>query len=459
MNLQITTINPFTEAQIKNYSYMTEAEAMAVVEASHKAFLKWRGSSYAERAEILKNIAKELRSSREELAQLLTDEVGKLIKDSRDEVDLVAVLVEYAASEGERVLKNLERPIGNNTGTGIIAFAPTGVIYGIQPWNFPAYQVVRYTMVNLMIGNGVVLKHAENCTGSGLMLKEIFERAGLPKDLFGVLIIPFDVSDKVIAHDYVRGVTMTGSDRAGRQISMKAAEHVKKSVLELGSNDAYMVFDDADMDLVIPTCVAARIYNNGQTCVNAKRFVVTEKRHSEFVERFVDEMKKIGMGDPNSPETKLGPLARKDLRDKLAAQVKESVDKGAKVLCGGEVPNLTGWFYPSTVLTDVAPGQPAYHDELFGPVAAVIKAKDDEDALRIANDSRYGLGGGIFSKNSKRAVELAAKYFDTGMISINSYNIAQPNMPFGGTKNSGYGREHGEFGFTEFANIKSIYVR
>jgi succinate-semialdehyde dehydrogenase/glutarate-semialdehyde dehydrogenase len=234
---------------------------------------------------------------------------------------------------------------------------------------------------------------------------------------------------------------------------------LKKSVLELGSNDAYLVLDDADLDLAVESCVAGRIYNNGETCVNAKRFIVTEKNYDAFVERFSEKMGAIETGDPSDETTKLGPMARIDLRDELAEQVKDSVAKGARVLCGGEVPDGPGAFYPATVLVDVAPGQPAYDDELFGPVASVIKAKDDEDAMRIANDSRYGLGGGIFSKDEDYARKLAATYFDTGMVCVNGFNVAIPNMPFGGVKDSGYGREHGGFGMKEFVNAKSVYMK
>jgi succinate-semialdehyde dehydrogenase/glutarate-semialdehyde dehydrogenase len=290
------------------------------------------------------------------------------------------------------------------------------------------------------------------------MLRDIFERAGLPKGLFGVLLITHDQSDKVIEHKLVRGVTLTGSDKVGRTVAQKAASVTKKTVLELGSNDAYMVFDDADLDLAIKTCVQGRLFNNGQTCVNAKRFIVTEKNYDAFVEGYAAAFMNIKIGDPNQDETELGPLVSLAQRDTVHEQVEQSVAKGAKIVAGGVIPDRIGWFYPATALVDVAPGQPAYDDEIFGPVASIIKAKDDEDAMRIANDSRYGLGGGIFSKDVDRAIKMASTHFDTGMVHINSYNIAIPNMPFGGVKNSGYGREHGEVGLKEFVNIKSITI-
>ncbi|MCF7726603.1 aldehyde dehydrogenase family protein [Sulfitobacter sp. M220] len=456
MTGQITTINPATEQTLETYTLMTNDEARDAVRGCHDAFLDWRLKSTKDRAEIIRAIGKELSNSKEDFAQLMTREVGKLIGDSRDEIDLCVQICNFTADHGPDALADEERDIPG--GTGVVHYAPLGVIYGIQPWNFPCYQVVRYAISNLMTGNGVLLKHAENCTGSGLFLRDLMERAGLPKNLFTVLLIDHDQSDLVIENDLVRGVTLTGSDTAGRTVAQKAAEQLKKSVLELGSNDAYIVLDDADIDLAVDTCVTARIYNNGQTCVNGKRFIVTAKNYDAFVEGYTQKMKAIKMGDPTDADIGLGPMARNDLRDKLAEQVAESIKKGARAVVGGETPDRKGAYYPATVLVDVKPGQPAYGDELFGPVASVIRAENDEDAMRIANDSRYGLGGGIFSRDEARARKLASEQFDTGMITLNGYNIALPNMPFGGVKNSGYGREHGGFGMKEFVNAKSIYM-
>ena len=456
MTSTLKTINPATDEPIKSYETMSDEEMRAAIDLCHGAFEKWKLVSLEERAKVIKAIGQALRDNKEDFAQLMTREVGKLINDSRDEIELCAAICDFTAETGPKELADEERDIPG--GTGVVTYAPVGVIYGIQPWNFPCYQAVRYTVANLMAGNGVMLKHAESCTGSGLFLRDVMKQAGLPEHLFTILLIDHDQSDKVIAHRHVRGVTLTGSDGAGRIVAEQAAKHLKKTVLELGSNDAYVVLDDADLDLAVKTCVAGRIYNNGETCVAAKRFIVTEKNYDAFVERFTEKMKAIATGAPTDENTKLGPMARTDLRDTLAEQVEESVAKGARVLCGGEVPAGKGAYYPATVLVDVQPGQPAYDDELFGPVASIIKAKDDEDAMRIANDSRYGLGGGIFSKDTKRARKLAAQHFDTGMVCINKYNVALPNMPFGGVKDSGYGREHGGFGMKEFVNAKSLYM-
>ena len=452
----IQTINPLTEEVLQTYPIMTDAEANDVVRKSHEAHLEWRLKSLEERAKIIGAIGEQLRKDKDAFAQLMTDEVGKLLGGSKQEIDLCAGICDYTAKNGPDMLADEEREL--QQGRGIVTHSPMGVIYGIQPWNFPCYQAVRYSISSLMVGNGVLLKHSENCTGSALKLKEIYEAAGLPKDLFGVLLITHDQSDKIIEHDLVRGVTLTGSDKAGRTVAQKAASVTKKTVLELGSNDAYMIFDDADLDKAIKTCVQGRLFNNGQTCVNAKRFIVTEKNYDAFVKGYAEAFAAIEMGDPTQDGTKLGPLVSKSQRDQVHKQVEASIDKGARLVAGGTVPDRTGWFYPATALADVTPGQPAYDDEIFGPVASIIKAKDDKDAMRIANDSRYGLGGGIFSKDEARAIKMASDYFDTGMVNINTYAIAQPNMPFGGVKDSGYGREHGEVGLKEFANVKSITI-
>ncbi|MCF7748070.1 aldehyde dehydrogenase family protein [Sulfitobacter sp. M39] len=455
---KITTINPATEEEIQSYDLMSEAEAIQRVEACHDAHLEWRKLSHKERAPYLTKIAAKLRENADELAALMTRETGKLLKDGKTEVEICAAIFEYTAKNGPDVLADEERTHGADGKRGVVTYQPIGVIYSIQPWNFPLYQPTRVLAANLMTGNGCVLKHASICTGSGLRLRELCIEAGLPEDLFQVILIDHDTSDKLIEHPKVRGVTMTGSDGAGRHIGSVAAKSLKKTVLELGSNDAYLVLEDADIETAVKFSVMGRLYNNGETCVSAKRFIVADKVHDAFVDAFVTEMKKINMGDPTDENVQLGPLSSQDQFETVRDQVKESVDKGAKVLCGGEVPDRTGAYYPATVLSDLKPGMPAFDDEIFGPVASIIRAKDDEDAMRLANDSRYGLGGGIFSKDEDRALKLAKEHFDTGMIRINSFGAADPNMPFGGVKDSGYGREHGGFGMKEFANAKAIFL-
>jgi succinate-semialdehyde dehydrogenase/glutarate-semialdehyde dehydrogenase len=455
---KITTINPATEETIETYDMMSEGEALERVEACHAAFLEWRKLSPKERAPYLNKIAEKLREHADELAELMTKETGKLLKDGKTEVELCAGIFEYSAQQGPDALADEERTHGPKGKRGVVTYQPIGVIYSIQPWNFPVYQPVRVLAANLIAGNGCVLKHASICTGSALRLRELCIEAGLPEDLFQVVVIGHDISDKLIEHDLVRGVTMTGSDGAGSHIGATAAKSLKKSVLELGSNDAYLVLEDADVEKAVKFSVMGRLYNNGETCVSAKRFIVTDRVYDVFVDAFVSAMQNIKMGDPTDDDTQLGPLSSQDQFDTVKKQVEESVSKGATVLCGGEVPDRKGAYYPATVLADLKPGMPAYDDEIFGPVASIIRAKDDEDAMRLANESRYGLGGGIFSEDEEKALKLARDHFDTGMVRINSFGAADPNMPFGGVKNSGYGREHGGFGMKEFVNAKAIFL-
>lgn len=453
----LITINPATGEELQRYDYMSDAEMRSAIEACHQAFLKWRLVEPEDRAKIIRAVGRKLQDYKQELGDLMTREMGKVRAQGDQEVGLCTAICEYTADNGPAELKPEERDIQNGK-RGLVVYSPIGVIYGIQPWNFPAYQVVRYSIANLMAGNGVLLKHAESVTGSGKLLEKIYREAGVPEDLFKVLTITHDQSDEVIANELVRGVTLTGSPAAGSIIAEKAGKKLKKTVLELGSNDAYIVLEDADIEKAVRQCVTGRVYNNGETCVAAKRFIVVDAVYEQFRDAFVKAMSGVRHGDPMNGDADIGPMAREDLRDDLHEQVRKSVEKGAKIACGGEMPDGEGFFYPATVLEDVKPGQPAYDDELFGPVASLIRASDADDAMRIANDSRFGLGGGIFSKDVERATELASKHFDTGMVFINGFGLATPNMPFGGVKDSGYGREHGGFGMHEFVNAKAVMV-
>ena len=453
----ITTVNPATGEDIKEYNYMSNDEVNNIVEASHQAFLEWRKTSHEERAKVINSIGETLMKYKEELSRLMTEERGKLYSQSLQEIDLCKAICDYTAEKGVAALADDERDI-EGLKKGIVTYQPIGVIYGMQPWNFPAYQVFRYTIANLMAGNSILLKHAANVTGSGLLIEKIFHESDLPNDLFRTILIDHDQSEKLIGNDKVRGVTLTGSDGAGSIVGQQAAKAIKKAVLELGSNDAFIVLEDADLELAVQTCTLARLINNGETCVAAKRFIVVDSLYDEFRKRIVEEFASKKSGDPMDDSSDLGPLARKDLQEKLHAQVEESVSKGATISVGGKLPEGKGSFYPATILENVEKGQPAYDDELFGPVASLIRAKDQDDALRIANDSRYGLGGAIFSKDEDKAIRLANEEFDTGMVYINGYGLANPALPFGGVKNSGHGREHGGFGIKEFVNIKGVHV-
>lgn len=451
------TINPVTETPLNRYELLNDFQLSESIENCHKAQCDWKLKPLEERAKIIKNIGETLLKEKANLARLMTEEMGKLLSQSEEEIELCAAICTWTAENGPNILADEARDIDDEK-RGIITYSPVGVIYGIQPWNYPSYQVVRYSISNLMAGNGVLLKHAQNVTGTGKLLEDIYEQAGLPKGLFKALIISHEQSDTVITNDRVRGVTLTGSSAAGRQIAQKSAAVLKKTVLELGSNDAFIVLDDADIEQAVEICVAGRIYNNGETCIAAKRFIIVESVYEAFKDAYVKAMSNLSMGDPMKDNVDLGPMARKDLRDDLHKQVENSVKAGAILLCGGEVPDRKGYFYPATVLENVLPGQPAYEDELFGPVASLIKADNAKDALRIANNSRFGLGGGIITQDEAAAIELAKNYFDTGMVFINTFGLAVPNMPFGGVKNSGYGNEHGGFGMKEFVNAKSLIL-
>lgn len=456
MSGTITTINPYTEQPIKDYTLLDQDAAQQAVDNADKCFQSWKLVSIEERAQYALKLAQVLESHQQQLAQLMTDEMGKVRAQGLQEVQLCAAICRYTAQQASKVLADEARDMDN--GRAIVSYQPIGVILGIQPWNFPLYQVIRYSIANLVAGNTTVLKHASNVFGMAEKIEAMFIEAGFPKHCYQSLLIDGDTASSLIDHPKVQGVSFTGSDEVGKAVAAEAGKLAKKTILELGSNDAYLILDDADIELAVKTCVQGRIINNGETCVAAKRFIVTEKNYDAFKQAFSTAMSGLKMGDPNAEDTDIGPLARADLRDKLHQQVTESVEAGATVVCGCEIPEQTGFFYPPSILENVSPQMPAYDDELFGPVAALIRAKDDVQAMQIANDSRYGLGGGIFSANVQRAVELAKKHFDTGMVNINGYSLAQPNLPFGGVKDSGYGREHGGFGLREFVNVKLIMI-
>lgn len=456
MSDKVQTINPATEQCLADYTLMTEAEANEAVDNAHHAFLSWKKTSFENRAALLNTLAELMESKADDIVDMMVKEMGKVAAQGYQEVELCAAICRYTAGHGASVLDDENRVYDG--GSAIITYQPIGVILGIQPWNFPLYQVIRYSAANVMAGNTTVMKHAKNVFGMARMIQTMYEQAGFPKNVYQSLLIEGKTASALIKHDKVRGVTFTGSDGVGKSVAETAASLAKKTVLELGSNDAFVVLSDADIDTAVEACVKGRIVNNGETCVAAKRFIIVDEVYDEFTSKFTETFKGLKVGDPAADDTDLGPMAREDLRDKLHDQVEKSVENGARLLLGGEVPQTTGWFYPVTILADIKPGMPAYDDELFGPVASFIRAKDDADAMRIANDSRYGLGGGIFTTDKEKAIRLAREEFDTGMVNINGYSLAQPDLPFGGVKDSGYGREHGGFGMREFVNEKTIYI-
>jgi len=452
----LTSINPATEEQIAEYEEHSKEEVYEIIRLNEQAFQEWQSYSFEDRSELLKKAGKILRNQKREFAELMTREMGKPISGAEAEVEKCAWVCDYYAENGESFLK--DQIIETDAQKSFVTFQPLGTVLSVMPWNFPFWQVFRFAVPGLMAGNGGLLKHASNVTGCALAIEEIFKEAGFPENLFRTLKISSKKVAGVIENPIVKAVTLTGSVPAGKAVAEKAGAELKKTVLELGGSDPYLILDDADLSKAVPTCVNSRLINNGQSCIAAKRFIVVESRYEEFEKKFVNEMKKKTMGDPMNPEYDLGPQARNDLRDELHDQVQRSLDKGAKCLLGGQIPDRTGAWYPPTILSDVKPGMAAYEEELFGPVAAIIKAKDEEDAIRIANDSVFGLGAAVFTEDVARGEEIASKRLKAGNCFVNSLVKSDPRLPFGGIQESGYGRELSHFGIKEFVNIKTVYI-
>jgi succinate-semialdehyde dehydrogenase / glutarate-semialdehyde dehydrogenase len=453
--MAIAAINPATNQTIKTYTEMTPDEVAGVIAQSHATWLKWRSVPFSSRAPLMQRAAEILRARKDELAHLMTAEMGKPLKQGVAEAEKCAWVCDYYADNAEAHLA--DQVIATDASRSYVAFEPIGVVLAVMPWNFPLWQVYRFAAPALMAGNVGVLKHASNVPGCALVIEEIFRQAGFPDGAFRTLLIGNQQVEAVIRHPLVRAVTLTGSTPAGRAVASQAGSVLKKTVLELGGSDPYIVLEDADMPHAVQTCVNSRLINSGESCIAAKRFIVVESVLAEFTSRFVALMKAKKTGDPLAPDTDVGPLARGDLRDSLHAQVVASVQHGATLLLGGEIPAGDGAYYPPTVLADVKPGMPAYDEETFGPVAAIISARDEDDAVRIANDTIFGLGAAVFTRDLARG-DRVARRLAAGSTFVNGAVASDPRLPFGGIKESGYGRELGSFGIREFVNIKTVYV-
>jgi succinate-semialdehyde dehydrogenase / glutarate-semialdehyde dehydrogenase len=453
--MPITSVNPATGKPIKAYDEHTPDQVKQIIQETHETWRSWRATPFGQRAALMIRAAGILRDRKTEFARLMAEEMGKPLKQGIAESEKSAWGCEYYAENAERHLA--QEQVETDSTKSYVAFDPLGIVLAVMPWNFPFWQVFRFAAPALMAGNAGVLKHASNVPGCALAIEEIFVQAGFPKHVFRTLLIGSKQVQAVIEHPLVRAVTLTGSTPAGQAVAAQAGAVLKKTVLELGGSDAYLVLEDADLDLAAQTCVNSRLLNSGQSCINAKRFVVVAPVLSEFTERYVAIMKTKKMGDPLADDTDVGPQARLELRDDLHKQVKDSVSLGAKVVLGGEVPEGEGAYYPPTVLTDVRPGMAAYEEELFGPVASIIAARDEQDAIRIANDSRFGLGTAVFTRDVERGQRIARE-LEAGSTFVNGLVASDPRLPFGGIKMSGYGRELGAFGIREFMNIKTIVV-
>ncbi|QQR89595.1 MAG: NAD-dependent succinate-semialdehyde dehydrogenase [Myxococcales bacterium] len=449
-------INPSNGRSLREARSMSLKEAGDIANECARSAQHWASKSVNVRAECFDSLATVLRSSANDYAELMAVEMGKAVVEGRAEIEKCANCCEYYAANAQQMLN--ERPIASDATKSYVAFEPLGVILAIMPWNFPFWQVFRCAAPALMAGNAMILKHASNVPGCAEAIEDAFVKAGFPKKVLSNVYLNNEDTEALIDEPSVAAVTLTGSTRAGRAVAARAGAALKKCVLELGGSDPYVVLADADIELASKTCVKSRFINAGQSCIAAKRFIVEKRVLEEFQAQVLKHMQAVRVGSPLDEDTDIGPMARMDLRDELYSQVQDSIKKGAKLLLGGEVPDKPGAWFPPTVLGNVGTGMPAYHEELFGPVASIIEAQDQDDALRIANDTNYGLGAAIFSKDSEKAERLAKKSLQAGSCFVNTFVRSDSRLPFGGIKHSGHGRELSEFGIHEFTNIKTVFV-
>jgi succinate-semialdehyde dehydrogenase/glutarate-semialdehyde dehydrogenase len=454
--MPLQSINPDTGRLLKIYDVQSQAQAEAALEKTWQAFLSWRQSRFSERRGLLLKVAQILEKEKKDLARLMSEEMGKPVLQAKAEIEKCALVCQYYAENAERILAPEEVNIGEKA--SYVRFDPLGPILAVMPWNFPFWQVFRFAAPALMAGNVCLLKHSSNVPGCAQAIGDIFRQAGFPGHVFTVLSIGSDRVETLIAHPAVCAVTLTGSEQAGRQVAEQAGRNLKKVVLELGGSDPFIVLADAPMESCLVTAVNARMINNGQSCIAAKRFIVEAKILERFSGAFVAAVATLKVGDPLDESNDLGPLARADLVDELERQVQESVRRGARILTGGKrLSDRPGFYFQPTVLADVQPGMPAYDEELFGPVAALISARDADDAVRIANDTLFGLGASIWTRDLAQAEKMAAD-IEAGMVFVNGLVRSDPRLPFGGIKRSGFGRELSHYGIKEFVNIKTVVI-
>ena len=454
---KLQTVNPATGELGRSYDPHSLDEARAAAAAAHGAYLDWRRTSFADRSAVIRKAAEILRERKGEFARLMTEEMGKALDDGRAEIEKCAVHCDWFAGHAAKYLA--DEPVELEGGEAFVTFNPLGVVLAVMPWNFPFWQVFRFAAPALMAGNGALLKHASNVPGCALAIEEVLHQAGVPRNLFRTLLLPSRDVEALIEDDHIAAVTLTGSVAAGRAVAAAAGSVLKKCVLELGGSDAYLVLEDADLQAAARVAATARMVNGGQSCIAGKRFIVVRQILEPFEKALADAMRAYEMGDPRREGTRLGPMQSEHARDEIHRQVTESVRKGARLLLGGKIPDRPGAWYPATVLTNVLPGQPAHGEEVFGPVAAIIAADDEGDAIRIANASEFGLGSGVLTSDLRRGRRIAAEELEAGSSFVNDNVRSDPRAPFGGVKHSGYGRECSAFGIREFANIKTVHVK
>ncbi|MCC9642792.1 NAD-dependent succinate-semialdehyde dehydrogenase [Rhodopirellula sp. JC740] len=453
--MSIVSVNPANNQTIREYEPLHKEAAMDAIEKAHKAFGSWRKTSFDERKRCLLKFAKLLREDADEFARTITLDMGKRISESKYEIDYCADIAEFYANGAEEFLA--DQPMERVDANAYLHLEPIGVLMGVMPWNFPFYQVVRFATPNIMAGNTVMVKHASNVPQCAAAIEELFEECGLPDGVYQNLFIPSEFVDPIVADSRVQGVSLTGSEPAGRAVAASAGKNLKRSVLELGGNDPFIVLDDADMDLVLEQAVKGRMVNAGQSCVASKRFIVLESVADTFVDGLKKQFQELKLGDPMDEETTLAPLSTEDAAKKLLVQVQSSIDAGAKVILGGDRPDRDGAFFNPTILTEVTPDMPTFDQELFGPVATVYIVPDEQAAIELANDSSYGLGGSVYTRDVERGRRVAEQ-IETGMMFLNQPTNSQAELPFGGIKNSGYGRELSHLGILEFVNKKLIHL-
>lgn len=452
-----TAINPATGETVAEYPPTTTADMRAALRAADKAWQSWRRTTFPERARLMAVAGRLLRDRAHRYGRLMALEMGKPIAGGRAEAEKCATACDYYAENAERFLA--DEMIATDASRSYVHHEPIGAVLAIMPWNFPFWQVLRFAAPTLMAGNVALLKHAANVPGCGIAIEELFRDAGFPPGVFQNLLIDHVQLRAAIRHPAVRAVTLTGSTAAGRAIAKQAGDRLKKTVLELGGSDPYLILEDADLELAVEACVTSRLINSGQSCIAAKRFVVVDAVRTDFEERFVARMARAKMGDPLDELNVVGPQARRDLRDTLHAQVEQSTAKGARCLVGGAIPSGPGAFYPPTVLTDVAKGMAAHDEELFGPVAAIIPVRNERAAIKVANDTSFGLGAAVFTRDVARGERIAAQELAAGSCFVNTFVRSDTRLPFGGIKESGYGRELSRHGIHEFVNVKTVYVK
>ena len=455
--MNLISINPANNKKINSYEEISKDSINQIIDSSFNTFLEWRNKSFSYRAKKMRHLAELLKQKKDLLGLLMTKEMGKPIKQSIAEAEKCAWVCEYYADNAEKFLSQKEIPTGSTK--SFISFQPIGIVLAIMPWNFPFWQVFRFASPALMAGNVGILKHASNVQGCAIEIEKLFLEAGFPKFAFSNLVIGSKKVSNVIKNSKISAVTLTGSTPAGKSVASLAGSLLKKTVLELGGNDPYVILEDADLDNAVKSCIAGRMLNAGQSCIAAKRFIVIQSSLKEFIDKVHNEIKKMKMGDPINPDINIGPMVNNIARDELHQQVLISIEKGAKLLFGGKIPQLDGAFYPPTLLVDVEPGMPAFDDELFGPVAVVISAKDQSHAIELANKTNFGLGAAIFTRDLDKGENIATKELEAGSCFVNDFVKSDPRLPFGGIKESGYGRELSEFGIQEFVNIKSVVVQ